>query len=62
MKQTKRKRDNLERKNHFKTHNNKIEKFKNLEGKNESRFQNFQIRMKIKIIITQKNIEENWNG
>ena len=59
MKQTKRKRDNLERKNHFKTHNNKIEKFKNLEGKRESRFQNFQIRMKIKIIITQKNIEEN---
>ena len=59
MKQTKRKGDNLERKNHFKTHNNKIEKFKNLEGKNESRFQNFQIRIKIKIIITQKNIEEN---
>ena len=40
MKQTKRKRDNLERKNHFKTHNNKIEKFKNLEGKQISKFSN----------------------
>ena len=38
--ETERNIDNLE--------SNKIKKFKNLEGKNESRFQNFQIRMKIK--------------
>ena len=36
-----RNRDNLKRKkNHFKTHNNKIEKFKNLEGKQISKFSN----------------------